>query len=70
MNHARFHWPTSHAETLDPARLAALAGDLEVAGDACKIMAQRTHNRGSRVRHLARATACYGAAHLLRKIAE
>lgn len=64
------HFPLNTAETLDPPRLVALAGDLEVAGDACKVMAQRTHNRGSRVRHLARAAACYGAAHLLRKIAE
>lgn len=70
MNHARFDWPTSHADTLEPARLDALAGDLEVAGDACKVMAGRTSNRGSRVRHLARAAACYGAPHLLRKIAE
>lgn len=56
--------------TLDPARLVSLAGELDAAGDACKVMAGLTANRGTKVRHLARASACYGAAHLLRKIAQ
>jgi hypothetical protein len=58
------------ADVLEPARLLALAAELDAAGGGCKVMAERTANRGSRIRHLARASACYGAAHLLRKIAE
>lgn len=54
---------------LDPARLIMLAGGLDAAGDACSVLAARTARPTSRVHRLARASACYGAAKLLRKIA-
>lgn len=62
--------PLPARELLQPEHLNELALDLDAAGDACKAMALRTLKPTSRIRHLARASACYGAAHLLRKIAE
>jgi hypothetical protein len=57
------------AMILDPPRLLRLAAELDAAGAACKAMADRTIKPTSKVRHLARASACYGSANLLRKIA-
>lgn len=57
-------------DALDPARLIALAGELDVAGEGLTILAQRAPSRRGAMPYLIRASACHGAAHLLRRIAE
>lgn len=62
--------PRATGEALEPARLVSLAGALDVAGDALKVMAKRQLGDGDRRRHLVRASLCYAAAVALRRIAE
>jgi hypothetical protein len=57
-------------DALDPKRLDEMAGDLDRAGRELEGLAGATGNRGSHIRHMARATLCYSAARLLRRIAQ